>query len=313
MEGLSITMMGVMGALAGGFVGAAFGALLAFVFTGFAILAGIGVLLSGGAGDFLTQVAFGSFFGPHISFAGGVAAAAYAGGKGYLESGRDIVTPLASLGKPDVLFVGAGFGLFGYLVQSLLLAMPSIGTNTDGIALTVVISAVTARLVFGKTGLVGTHSEGVTGWAKFKPTKTHAWLPYQDGWAMTTAIGFGVGGMSAWAAVEMLAAYPEAPAVIFLGFAISAISVLCLGFNMFVPVTHHITAVSAVTAAQFMVVTQNQVVLVLVGALGGLAAALLGQCFSRFWLIRGDSHIDPPASAIWPLTTAAILLATAIN
>nr|WP_300652388.1 hypothetical protein [uncultured Anaerobutyricum sp.] len=43
--------------------------------------------------------AFGSFFGPHIAFAGGVAAAAYAKKKGVSENGADIVSALAGLAK----------------------------------------------------------------------------------------------------------------------------------------------------------------------------------------------------------------------
>ena len=68
--------------------------------------------------DFLTFVAFGPVFGPHIAFAGGVAAAAYAArdGQGRRRQGHRRAAHLASKG-PDVLLVGAGFGMFGYIVQ----------------------------------------------------------------------------------------------------------------------------------------------------------------------------------------------------
>lgn len=313
MEGLSITIMGLIGAAAGGFLGAAFGALAAFVFTGFAILAGIAILIGKSDPNFLNLIGLGPFFGPHISFASGVAAAAYASHRGWLSTGRDIVTPLVSLGKPSVLLVGACFGLFGYIIQALLASVKEIGANTDSIALTVVISAIVARLLFSRAGVVGQHSEGRTGLARFAPSTTHAWLPYQDSFAMTATVGLFVGLITSWATVELLHLYPTIPGVILLGFAISAVSCLFLGMQMMVPVTHHITLISAVAVSTFFGVVKDDVSLVLVGALSGMAAAVLGQLFSRFWLIRADTHIDPPASAIWPMTTALIFIAAYVH
>ncbi|MDG3087601.1 hypothetical protein P7F88_16645 [Vibrio hannami] len=309
----NISVMGIFGAAAGGFLGATFGGLVAFVFTGIAILVGIAVLVGGGDASFLNLIGLGPFFGPHISFAAGVAAAAYAAKKGWLESGRDIVTPLVSLSRPSVLLVGAGFGVFGYVVQSVIASIDGIGANTDSVALTVVISAVVARLMYSECGIVGQHCEGKKGLDRFKTCEQHSWLAYQDTFAMTAWLGIFVGAMSSWAALELLKAYPEAPGVILVGFAISAVSLLFLAMNVLVPATHHITLVSAVAVSLFMGVVESETTLVIIGALAGLIAAVTGQLFARFWLIRADTHIDPPASAIWPVTSALIFLSVAVQ
>jgi len=126
---------------------------------------------------------------------------------------------------------------------------------------------------------------------------------------MAVVLGLFVGAMSAWSAVTLLAAYPDAGGVIYLGFGISAVSLLFLAFGVQVPATHHITLVSAVAASGFLTtVGLDPVVAVLAGAAFGGVTALVGEVFSRFWLIRGDTHIDPPASAIWPMTTLVLLL-----
>lgn len=310
---MHIDVLDLLGAAAGGFLGATFGALVAFVFTGVAVVAGVVAVIGGGDPAFLDTVAFGPFFGPHISFAAGVAAVAYAARRGWIVSGRDIVTPLVSLARPSVLLVGAGFGVLGLVIQQAALAVPGFGSHTDTVAFTVVVSALVARLAFGRTGIVGRHSEGLTGWKRFSPTAEHVWLAYQQRPTMALLLGVFVGGLSAWSSVELLAAYPDAAGVIYLGFGISAISLLFLAFGISVPATHHITLVSAVAAAAFAgKVGGGQVATVLIGALVGGLTALVGEAFSRFWLIRGDTHIDPPASAIWPMTTAVLLVAAVL-
>jgi len=305
---MDLSALTLLGAAAGGFLGATFGALVAFVFTGFAVLAGVVAAVGSGDPTLLNSFAFGPFFGPHISFAAGVAAVAYAKRRGWIESGRDIVTPMVSLSRPSVLLVGALFGLFGHVVQQLLTQVPWFGSNTDAVALTVVLSALVVRLVFGRTGIIGPHVDGLRGWKRFTPNAQHVWLAYQQSTPQALLLGLFVGGVSAWSSVTLLAAYPDAPGVIYLGFGVSAVSLLFLAFGVQVPATHHITLVSAVAANGFLLtVGVEPVAAVLVGALFGGLTALVGEVFSRFWLIRGDTHIDPPASAIWPMTTVALV------
>src|SRR6478609_10186820 len=138
-------------AAGGGFFAAAIGGLHAFVFTGFLVLAGQAVIMAGGTPDLLTYGAFGPLFGPHISFAGGVAAVAYAARTGKEVGGKDIGVPLIGIERPDVLLVGAGFGMIGYVIQFLLAKIPGIGGLWDSVALTVILSAFIVRLAFGRS------------------------------------------------------------------------------------------------------------------------------------------------------------------
>ncbi|GAA3586964.1 hypothetical protein GCM10022222_84580 [Amycolatopsis ultiminotia] len=306
-------VLALAGAAFGGFVGATFGALIAFVLCGLGVVTGVVVLIATGDPGFLDTVGFGAMFGPQVSFAGGVAAAAYAGRHGWLADGRDIVTPLATLRRPGVLLVGAAFGVAGSLVQDGVTAIPGFGTWTNPAALSVVVTAVAARLMFGRTGLIGRHRGGATGWARFAPNAEHVWLACQQTPRMAGTLGLFVGGFSAWASVALLAAHPQASDVIYLGFGISALSLICLAFGVEVPATHHITIVSATAVGAFAAIWSpagpTAWALVLVGAVAGAITGFAGEGFSRLWLIRGDSHIDPPASSIWPMTLVVSLVA----
>lgn len=87
-------ILALIAAFGGGIIGAYMGALPAFIMTGIYALVG-GVLTAAGVGGdvAVNYLAFGSFVGPHIAFAGGVAAAGYAGRKGKLASGAPTSCP----------------------------------------------------------------------------------------------------------------------------------------------------------------------------------------------------------------------------
>jgi len=89
--------------------------------------------------------------GPHVGFAAGVAATAYAAKK-YPEMepdwdyhfGKNILYAFGT--KPDILAVGAAFGVLGMLIARIF---GGFGVPIDGIAFSVVATAFLARLVFG--------------------------------------------------------------------------------------------------------------------------------------------------------------------
>ena len=151
---IDLSWAALLAAFGGGAFAAAIGTLPAFILTGFAVLAGVAAALGGGGTAILDHIAFGPFLGPHISFAGGVAAVAYAHRKGLVPSARDITPPLMGLGRPDVLAVGGLFGAIGYLLERVFQAI-GLGPWTDAIALTVVVSAILVRIAFGSTGIFG--------------------------------------------------------------------------------------------------------------------------------------------------------------
>ena len=322
----------LLSAFAGGAVGAAFGALPAFVFTGVMVVAGeaanlvatvLGPALSdtmaAEVGAITGSIAFGSVFGPHISFAGGAAAAAYAAKKGYMDTGFDFheaknIT-YAFGTKVDVLVVGGLFGILGAVITTL---SGSFGLPWDPIAIGVVLSALCHRLFLGYS-LIGSSDHGLLDMTPFgrKERRTdtagtvpdHAkeasdrfavepWLPHQYKWSGIVFLGLVAGLLGAYTAVET-----GSP---FLAFGISAASLLFLnlGVENF-PVTHHIT-LCASTIALAVLATDNGAVLsgvsdataVIVGGLFGVVCALFGECFQRVFYAHGDTHWDPPAAAI---------------
>ncbi|MDQ3509781.1 MAG: hypothetical protein M3494_17525 [Actinomycetota bacterium] len=291
------SLLFLIAAVGGGIFGAAIGGLPAFVFTGFAVIAGVAAAISGAEYDFLTNVAFGPVFGPHIAFGGAVAAAAYAKRAGMLDNGKDITFGLAGLGNPVVLLVGGAFGALGYVLVTLL--TPLVGSYTDAIALVVAISAFIARLVFGSSGLLGNLEPAAETRGRFVPGDTQVWVPHQEGWGQASVIGLGVGALSTFMFLGIYEVNPElaTPGAV-LGFGISAASLIFLQYGTTVPVTHHMALVAGY-AALVTVPIIGPTGALFVGLIGGVIGALLGELFSRLFLIHGDTHIDPPANAIW--------------
>ena len=290
-----------LGALAGGLFGAAIGGLPAFIFTGFLALVGVALALAGAEYNFLANVTFGPTFGPHVTFCGGAAAAAYAARKGKLENGRDIATPLAGTADMAILGVGAAFGLLGYVAVEVLSAPDWMSSNTDVIALVVALSNVLARVMFGRTGVLGRMSDEARRRGRLRTGDDASWVQWQEGWKESLVLGGGLGIMAAWLATNAGAIDDQtARLIVPFGYALSAISLIFLAFDRPVPVTHHMTLMGALGAVVF----DN----ILWGAVFGILAALLGELFSRLFLIHGDTHIDPPAWAIFPVTTIILVI-----
>ncbi len=271
-------------AFAGGALGAAVGASAAFIFTGLFVLIGVAIAAGGGGKEFIGTVAFGPLLGPHISFAGGVAAAAFAAKAGHHSTGRDLGRGLAGLGRPDVLAVGGVFGVIGFLMQAAIAATP-VGPLTDSIALTVFLSAVIVRLVFGKTGLLGDR------------TQPGEWLAFQRDWPQVIALGAVLGLSSAFLA-RVIGADKGGDVA---GFGFAATGLLFLHTGTTVPVWHHI----ALPAAIGFTATGGNLY---AGMAAGVAGAVLGELYARAFLNHGDTHIDPPAAAIATMTVLLKLL-----
>lgn len=346
---IGVFVFGLLAAIAGGAVGASIGGNYGFVLTGFTVLASWGILAATGSTFALDYLAFGPFMGPHIIFAGGAAAAIYARYKGYMDDGKDVNSPLAGLGRPDVIYVGAIFGILGYAVQVGIAKIPWFGTHTDSVALTVVISGIAARILFGgdpgkglfKGSLHSSHlyAEGKGLMAKIKPGPNGRWLEWQEKpgqlFAMGSLFGILAGGASIFLASQIgtslnsrgldpSAAVNNAQTFTF---GISAIIILFLITNRNMPVQHHVTITAGLAALKFFPIfggdfvmktdTQGWIAANVGPSIGALAAALLAgllaaflcELFARLWYNRGTSHIDPPAASIWICNTAVVSLA----
>ncbi|MFW5900813.1 MAG: hypothetical protein ACOCTH_03485, partial [Halodesulfurarchaeum sp.] len=314
-----------IGAAAGGAFGAALGALPAFIFTGFLVIAGV-------AGGGMVDVGFGPVFGPHISFAGGAAATAYAAKNGLMESGfayhngKDITFALGT--RPDVLTVGAAFGLIGILIEQVFrnLAVP-----TDPIAFTVVASAFIHRAVFGYSilGVVSDQASGRFDMGPFEREEmgnnhnfgdgekdnsdmlaVEPWLGHQYKWGHVATIGAFAGAATAYAAMQIagLAYDGAATPAVFFGFGLSAASLLFLNLGVAqIPVTHHMTlpAVTAYFAVTLdvgngaILAGADPVVGGHIAAIFGLLGGVVGEAGQRIFYAHGGTHVDPPAFAIF--------------
>jgi len=301
-------------AAGGGFFAAAIGALHAFIFTGFMGVAGLGIAAAGAGTNFLTFVAFGPVFGPHIAFAGGVAAAGYAALRDKDVGGKDIALPLVSIERPDVLAVGAAFGMFGYVVQFGISKIPWFGTHTDSVALTVIISAFVVRLAFGRSSIFGHLPEGA-GWGRFAPRDGAAWVRWHEKFVPNTVLGIFAGLLAAGVSLKLAEYFPEIASVAnLLFFSLSAMSLLFLSLGLSFPVTHHITIIAGLGALTFLpIVGGNLIAATLIGAVFGMLSAWCGELFARLWHDHGNTHIDPPAAAIWPMTTVVLTLGALVG
>ncbi len=295
-------MMALIAAFGGGLIGAYLGALPAFIMTGFVALAGGIVVAAGGADISVGFIAFGSYLGPHIAFAGGVAAAAYAGKKGKIAAGGDITIALNGLASPDVLCVGGIFGLIGYVVLYLISLTP-VGPMTDLPGITVVISAIIARLAFGSTGLTG----------KYTGSTPRVWFSGGNTLTCNILLGAGVGiGVSFVAASMMAAGVSEAAMGIYpvICFGISAITLFFTLTGFAVPATHHIALPAASAAVVGIMAFGSSGALL--GVIFGIAGSLLGDFAGNTFNSHADTHIDPPAFAIFILIIVNSLIKSAI-
>lgn len=296
-----MSIVTLIAAFGGGVFGSLIGATTAFIFTGILALIGIAVSLSGGGDVVLNEIAFGPLFGPHVAFAGGVAAAAYLGRKkkkeleragvsgsdaqevyghdnpdvdneylNRLVDGADTATPLFKSNDPIALLVGGVFGALGYALNYVFSA-DMLNFPMDTIALVVLISGLVSRFVFGKSGLTGNYPANES---KFGPVNSN--LLFTAIWSIAYAAVIG------YVAIELNMAN--------IGFAISAASLIFIYFGLSFPVSHHIAMVAGYAAIQFGNIWMAM--------LFGLLAAILGEYTQRAVNTHVDTHIDMPATVI---------------
>lgn len=296
-------ILALVAAFGGGVVGAYIGAVPAFVMTGvFALVGGVVTAAGVDGGVAINAIAFGSFLGPHIAFAGGVAAAAYAGKKKIIPSGTDVVSCLNGTGAPDVLLVGGVFGVIGYIIATLI-GMTPLGPLTDLPGITVVISAIIARYAFGQTGIVG----------KYTGSGPRVWFSTGKGFLYNVILGGGLGIAVSFVAATLYNAGNEVALGIFpiICFGFSATTLLFACGGLACPATHHIALPAGLAAVVGLHAfgAGGAVLGVLFGILGSLGGDLFGNTFNS----HCDSHIDPPATTIFILTIVINLIGKALG
>jgi hypothetical protein len=343
-----------LAALAGGAFGAYVGALPAFVFTGFLTFTGellaylqssvtgilpavepgaIAIGITGGLG-------FGAMFGPHVSFAGGVAASAYMGKKyPELEPGGwdlhpgKVLTEAYGTNRTDIIAVGALFGFIGWLIVAVL---GGLGLPADNVAVSVFASAFIARLAFGYPLVGRPAGDSYFDVSPFergdeRPVEDGEGEPVADGGITRMDTGVWLGHQYKWGPVTLLGVFGGIigaylwvfTGTFFLGYGISAMSLLFLTLGVAkIPVTHHITLLGSVGGAVAAEIatgeiaaaagTEAAVFALIGGAIFGLISALLGEATERLFYAHSGTHVDPPAMAI-ALTMVIVYVLYALN
>lgn len=321
----------VLAGFAGGVLGAAIGALPALGLAGVGIVVGeIVAAVSGGGGSvgfgiepaaldatgLTAAVGFGPFLGPHVAFAGGAAAAAYAGRKGSIDTAfrfhqaKQISRPLGFSPRP--LLVGGAFGLFGVLAARLAGLLP---IPVDPIAFAVVLSAFLHRLAFGYPllGRVRGLDRSVLDMSPFtggeywgdggNPTAqgtagrhvVEPWQPDYYDWKTVAAIGVG-GGFGA----GVIALATGSP---FLAFGLALASLLAIATGVYtVPVTHHVALPAGIAA---LAAGNDPVVGLALAVVFGVLGGAVGELGQRLAYAHADTHLDPAFLSV--LVTSVLL------
>ena len=292
----------------GGIVSAALGGLFSFALCGAIVVAGCLVVVAGGSDFILLQVGLGPIWGPHVGgFSAGVCAAAYAAGirnNNPGGSGKDILSPLVGTSW-DVLAVGGVFAVLSHLLLQVLTTIPVVN-KADCIALTIVIMAIVARLLFCKEGPLGSLDSikehgllGTNDWSL-------SWVPWMSKTPQLIVFSLGAGLLSGSVAMGtkgILAPMASAGTIsaagafvvpLIFGWGVAAASLICLelgnGEIQKFPVWHCQAILAALAYMHFGSL--------LVAGIVGLLAGLLQELFARMFWNHGSTHIDPPAFGI---------------
>lgn len=294
---MTLTLSEFVGAAAGGALGAALGALAGFALMGTIVIATTLVAVAAPSTTLIAGLAFGPVFGPHVLFAAGAAAAAYAARRRALDSGRDIASPLIGVNCLPVLGIGALFGVLGQLLARVFAEIPPVRTADgsevamiDGIAVSVVLTALLAGLLWGRTPL-----------AVRQP-----WLPWQHTVPAVLTLG-AVGGGIAGSVFLAWPADTRALAGLFL-YGVAALSLLALVFGKPAPVTHHIVLPAALAAGVATSWSDSDAVVLGTAVVAGMVSASVAEGWSRVALERSRVHLDPPAVAIAVMATLLAVL-----
>ncbi|OUQ63673.1 hypothetical protein B5E53_15525 [Eubacterium sp. An11] len=284
----------LIAAFGGGVLGASIGALPAFIMTGVVAAAG-GILSCAGIPEIsellVNNIAFGPFLGPHVCFAGGVAAAAYAKQIGKTENGADIALALNGLGDSLVLVVGGLFGMLGYIIAGIvngLFALTPFYTDNPGC--TVFISAVIVRLLFGTRGMYS-----APGSRRFLSKGSRL----SNTLLLSFAYSLAVSGVYVALALQGYASQLGSYHIVIFGLA--AIGLLFAEFGQAYFGWHHIGIISAEAVMCGWTCGLGAGALIL-GIIFGVLAGIIGDIEGNLLNTDVDSHIDPPATAIFICT-----------
>ncbi|KXT57009.1 hypothetical protein Y710_11030 [Gordonia sp. QH-12] len=294
---MTLTVSELVGAAGGGALGAALGAIGAFSLMGVIVVVATLMTAISPDAELVQNLAFGPVFGPHVMFAGGAAAAAYAAHIRRHESGRDIAKPLITYDAMSIIGVGAGFGVVGQLLARAVEQLPtwhaSDGSEValvDSLAVSVVLTALIAAVL----------------WARTPAPVRLEWLPWQHRLSSVLVVGAAGGAIAG----SVFLAWPQdsRPMVGLFLYGASAVTLLALVFGAAVPVTHHLTLPAALAAGVAAAHTGESTWILVSAVLTGIVSSLVAEGWARLILERCRIHLDPPAFAIAVMATLLALI-----
>ena len=294
----------VIVAFASGVVGSALGAVGAVVMTAVMALVGLVGNICGSDINLVNEIAFGMFLGPQVSFGPACCAAAYAKRRGYLESSKDIFTPLISLNHHDTLLVGGAFAVLGWYVNTGISAL--IPGKIDSVALTVMVISIIAKVMFGGDGLRAAVGRVPKGAKRYSLFCKQVWLPYQTAacGVEMLLIGGCVGGISGYV-VQLFSTISQETGNMALAdasiFPIWAIAVICFLLNasgLSIPVFHHIGLVAGYAAQMVFNAGAGPERAILWGVAFGILSVYMGDLLAKTFMVFGEGFVDPPSMAI---------------
>ena len=198
-----------------------------------------------------------------------------------------------------MILVGGIFGALGYLLNfAIASALPG---KIDSLALTLTTLAIVGKMIFGEfsiKGIIGTVPEEIkkvggrfSVRASEKFSETASWIPYQNTALEKTLAAIAIGGACSYLTYIMLQNPATAKVAVFMGFFLSAASLLWLITGHNIPITHQIT----MCAAYGVVASGGNIIWGIIGAIMGSFAA---DFFSKAFWVYGDAHVDLPSLAI---------------
>lgn len=289
-----MVLFNILAAFGAGALAASIGAVNAFIMTGIlAIVAGVGTCLGVDTG-FTAAVAFGTVLGPHMSFAAGAAATAFAKKKGYIDNGCALGQGLAFLGKADVLVVGGVFGIIAYLIADFVVAKIFGGLipfGTDNPGMTVVISGIIARLCFTDNGI---------------KSKNPTLLAKGDALVALLVRAIALSLMAGGTGVALDAAGYSLGGYNLILFGLAAVSLIFPGMASW----HHIGIISGYATMIGVGAGLGGFGVVILAVVAGVAAALLCNMENCLINTEVDSHIDGEGFSICIMTIVLNVVAS---
>lgn len=204
---------------------------------------------------------------PAVIFDGDVVAVAYTAKKRDDINGWDTWRSLTFTLDPKVLLVGFGTGVCSWLIFSLV---SFLNLPCDCGAFTVMTIAILTRLTLSKG-----RKMDPDGFRILYKLPKNVWL-FHIIFSAILAFVFGY--------------FTEVTGYYFIGFYVSALSLIFLVVDPVFPATHHITLVAGYT----MMMTHNLVLAIILGVL----AELMCYAFTIVFNDKCSTHIDPPTVPI---------------